>query len=71
MIWVDGEKLSDFELVKDGDLNVLNIKLDPETQIFTVIGTSIVPEFGSIAVIIFGVSVITMIVLSRRNKLSI
>ncbi len=58
-------------LVKDGDLNVLNMELDSETQIFIVIETSIVPEFGSIAVIIFGVSVITMIVLSRRNKLSI
>ena len=71
VIWVDGEQLSDFELVKDGDLNVLNIELDPETQIFTVIGISIVPEFGSIAIIIFGVSVITMVVLSQRNKLSI
>ena len=65
------EKNSQTLFVKDGDLNVLNMELDSETQIFTVIGTSIVPEFDSIAVIIFGVSVITMIVLSRRNKLSI
>jgi len=68
VIWVDGKKLSDFEHIKDGDLNVLFVPLDADSKILTIVGTSIVPEFGPMTLAILGVSVVSMIVLSQRFK---
>ena len=71
VIWVDGEKLSDFELAQEDDLNVLTMNLDPGSRSFTIIGTYIVPEFGPIAVTVLVVSVVAMIVLSQRFRIRI
>ena len=71
VIWVDEKKLSDFEYIRDGDLNVLFLPLDADSKILTIVGTSIVPEFGSMTLMLLGVSVVTMIVLSQRLKLQI
>jgi len=68
VIWVDGTKLSDFEHIKDGDLNVLFLPLDADSKILTIIGTSIVPEFGPMTLAILGVSVVSMIILSQKFK---
>jgi len=68
VIWVDEKKLSDFEYILDGDLNVLFLPLDADSKILTIIGTSIVPEFGSMTLLLLGASVVTMIVLSQRSK---
>ena len=71
VIWVDEKKISDFEYIRDGDLNVLFLPLDADSKILTIVGTSIVPEFGSIVLMLLGISVVTMIVLSQRSKLQI
>lgn len=70
-IWVDGEKISDFENIQEGDLNVLFMSLTADSKILTIVGTSIVPEFGTITLTILGVSIVSMIVLSQRFKLQI
>lgn len=68
VVWVDNEKLSDFNHQYDDeqDLNVLTIPLNAESKSLTLIGTSIVPEFGLMAVPILGVSVVAMVGLSRK-----
>ena len=68
VIWVDGEKLSDYEQIRDGDLNVLFIPLNEDSKMLTIIGTSVVPEFGSMAVIIFGISVVSVVILNQRFR---
>ncbi len=68
VIWVDSKKLSDFEHIQEGDLNVLLVPLDADSKILTIVGTSIVPEFGPMTLAILGVSVVSMIVLSQRFK---
>ncbi|MCV0429958.1 PEFG-CTERM sorting domain-containing protein [Nitrosopumilus sp.] len=69
ILWVDGEKISDYEQVKEGDLNTLFIELTKDSKILTITGTSIVPEFGSMAMIIFGISIVSMLVLSQKNRI--
>ena len=69
VIWVDDEKLSDFEHIQDGNINVLLVSLDPDSKIITVVGTSIVPEFGQMTMIILGISVVSMVFLSQRFKI--
>ncbi len=70
-IWVDGEKISDFENIQEGDLNVLFMSLTADSKILTIVGTSIVPEFGTMTLVILGVSIVSVIVLSQRFKLQI
>ncbi len=70
-IWVDGEKISDFENIREEDLNVLFMSLTADSKILTIVGTSIVPEFGTMTLAILGVSIVSMIVLSQRFKLQI
>ncbi len=70
-IWVDGEKISDFENIREGDLNVLFMSLTADSKILTIVGTFIVPEFGTMTLAILGVSIVSMIVLSQRFKLQI
>jgi hypothetical protein len=68
VIWVDGKTISDFENVKEGDLNVLFISLHSDSELLTIVGTSIVPEFGQMVFAILGLSVVSMIVLNQRFK---
>jgi predicted secreted protein with PEFG-CTERM motif len=68
VIWVDSNKISDFEHIQEGDLNVLFVPLDADSKILTIVGTSIVPEFGPMTLAILGVSIVSMIVLSQRFK---
>ena len=71
VIWVDGEKISDFEHVKDGDLNTLFLPLSAESKILTIVGTSVVPEFGSIVMLILTISIISIILVSKRMPLKV
>ena len=71
VIWVDGEKFSDFESERDGDLNALIIPLEADSKILTIVGTSVVPEFGSMVMVILGISVISLILFSQKFKIHI
>ncbi|MDH3833666.1 MAG: plastocyanin/azurin family copper-binding protein [Nitrosopumilus sp.] len=68
VVWVDDQKLSDFEHIQDDGLNVLLVPLDADSKIITIVGTSIVPEFGPMTMVILTVSIVTMVFLSQRFK---
>ncbi len=71
VIWIDGEKTTKFELIRDGDLNILIIPLESNSEILTIVGTTIVPEFGPLVLMILGVSIVIMIFASQKFKFSI
>ena len=71
VIWVDGEKTTKFELIRDGDVNVLMIPLESDSEILTLVGTTVVPEFGSLVMIILGASIVFMILTSQKFRTSI
>ena len=71
VIWIDGEKISDFEQVKEDDLNVLYLELSPDASLLTIMGTSVVPEFGSMAMIILVISIVSMIILSQKQRIQL
>ncbi|MHA7647380.1 plastocyanin/azurin family copper-binding protein [Nitrosopumilus sp. S4] len=66
VVWLDGDKISDFSSEKDGDFNILSIPLSADSKILTIIGTTIVPEFGPLVMMILSISVIAMITLSKK-----
>lgn len=67
-IWADGEKVSDFESVRDNDLNVLDLELTKDTKEITIIGTSVVPEFGMLSVVILGMSFMALVLFGQRIR---
>ncbi len=70
VIFVDGDKLLDYDQKYDGTHHTLHIVLSADSEFLTIMGTSIVPEFGSSAILIlFGVSIVTMTILCQRLKL--
>ena len=71
VVWIDGEKISDFEQVKDDGFSILYIYVDADSELLTIMGTSVVPEFGSMVMLMFVISVISVIALSQKSRISI
>lgn len=69
VIWIDGEKISDFEQIKENDLNVLYLSVSSDSSLLTIMGTSVVPEFGSMTMIILGISVVFLMILSQKQRI--
>ena len=71
VILVDDQKISDFEHVLDEDgLNILFIPLDASSKTISIFGTSVVPEFGSMAFLILSISIVSVILISQKFRLN-
>ncbi|MGY5147783.1 MAG: plastocyanin/azurin family copper-binding protein [Candidatus Nitrosopumilus sp. bin_7KS] len=71
VIWIDGEKLSDFDQVRDGDFNVVLLSVEHDSKLLTIMGTSVVPEFGTMGIMILLFSIISVIILSQNSRIQI
>ncbi|EGG42092.1 hypothetical protein Nlim_1107 [Candidatus Nitrosarchaeum limnium SFB1] len=67
MVLVDGQEWDDVEI---GD-NSVTIMFPAGTEKIEVIGTFVIPEFGTIAVMILAVAIISIIAVSAKSRLSI
>ena len=67
MVLVDGEEWDDVE-INDNKVTVMFLAGAEEIE---VIGTFVVPEFGTIAAMILAVAIISIIVISSKSRLSI
>ena len=67
MILVDGEEWDDVEIVK----NKVTVMFPAGTEEIEIIGTFVIPEFGTIAAMILAVAIISIIAVSAKSRLSI
>ena len=67
MVLVDNEEWDDVEF----DGNKVTVMFPAGTEMIEVIGTFVVPEFGTIAVMILAVAIISIIAVSAKSRLSI
>ena len=67
MVLVDGEEWDDVQI----DGNKVTVMFPAGTEKIEVIGTFVVPEFGTIAVMILAVAIISIIAISAKSRLSI
>jgi len=67
MALVDGQEWDDVEM----DGNSITVMFPAGTEEIEIIGMWVVPEFGTIAVMILAVSIVAIIAVSARSKLSI
>ncbi len=67
MILVDGEEWDDVEIVA----NKVTVMFPAGTETVEIIGTFVIPEFGTIAAMILAVAIISIIAISAKSRLSI
>ena len=67
MVLVDGEEWDDVEIAG----NDVTVMFPAGTEKIEIIGTFVIPEFGTIAVMILGVAIISIIAVSAKTRLSI
>lgn len=68
VVIIDGKKIDDFEHFKDNDLNTLSILMPKDSKLLTIIGTSIVPEFGPLSTLILVAATISIIVIGHKSR---
>lgn len=69
LVWVDNQQITNFEQTEDGGINTLTIPLTAKSETVTILGTTIVPEFGPIAVMIFVIAIIATVLVSSKISL--
>ena len=67
---VDGEEV-DFDETKTSTDRILTIAFPAGTEEIEIIGTFVVPEFGTIAVMVLAVAIISIVAISAKSRLSI
>ncbi len=67
LILVDGEQWDDVEIVG----NKITVMFLAGAETIEIVGTYVIPEFGTIAAMILAVAIISIIAISARSKLSI
>ena len=69
-VLVDGEEV-DFDEIKTSTHRTLTIAFPAGAEEIEIIGTFVVPEFGTIAAMILAVAIISIIAISAKSRLSI
>ncbi|MFB5605044.1 MAG: PEFG-CTERM sorting domain-containing protein [Nitrosarchaeum sp.] len=67
MVLVDGQEWDDVEI----NNNKVTVMFPAGTEKIEIIGTFVIPEFGTIAVMILAVAIISIIAVSAKSRLSI
>ena len=67
MVLVDGEESDDAEI----NGNTVIVPFNAGTEQIEIIGTFVIPEFGTIAAMILAVAIISIIAISSKSRLSI
>jgi len=70
-VLVDAEEVPDFDETTTSTDRTLTIQFLAGSEEIEIIGTMVVPEFGTIAVLILAVAIISIVVVSARSRLSI
>ena len=69
-VLVDGEEVDFEEITTDKD-RTLTIEFQEGTEQIEIIGTFVIPEFGTIAAMILAVAIISIVAISAKSRLSI
>ena len=66
-IFLDGKKNLTFDYTENEKANIIEIDLPEETKEMSIVGTKIVPEFGIFALLALGISISSILFLSKSR----
>ena len=66
VIIVDGKKITHFEESKDNEIDTISITMPDDSKLLSVMGTTIVPEFGTFPIIVLAIASLSIILWVRK-----
>ena len=69
MVLVDDEESNDYMM--DEENMTLKVMFGPESEVIEIFGSHVIPEFGTIAVMILAVAIVSIIAVSAKSRLGI
>ena len=69
IILIDGIEVPYRETVTDSDSRIITINFEKGDSNMEIIGTTIIPEFGIIAVMILVIGIVTVIAVTKKNQI--
>ncbi|MGI0069998.1 MAG: PEFG-CTERM sorting domain-containing protein [Nitrosopumilaceae archaeon] len=64
-IQLDGQFVNNFTISQEQGLNVITIPITPLTEQVSIVGSSVVPEFGAVASLVLAISIVTIVLFTR------
>ena len=71
IVLIDGVEVPFVETTNDENSRIITIDFEEEDSDIEIIGTYVIPEFGAIASAVLAISIISIIILSKRNSMRI
>ena len=68
IVWADGQQITNYEMTEEGEINKVKIPLNRETRLVSLVGTSVVPEFGAITMSILAIGIFSLIAIKFKTK---
>jgi hypothetical protein len=69
VIWVDGRQLTDFEKISKGGITTVVIPVSDISEQVTIVGSSVVPEFGALSAIVLATAMVAVIFTVSKSKI--
>src|SRR5437870_5579072 len=64
-VWIDNQQTRNFTITEEALVNVVTIPISPLTEKIGIVGTTVVPEFGPVAITVLAISIISIVVFTR------
>lgn len=64
-IQMDGQFINNFTISSEPGFNVITIPITPLSEQVSIVGSSVVPEFGPVVVLVLTISIVTIVLFTR------
>jgi predicted secreted protein with PEFG-CTERM motif len=68
VVWVDGQQVADFKITPEGGINKVVIPMNEKSERLTIVGASVVPEFGTITMTVLAIGVFSLIAITKKTQ---
>jgi len=68
VIWADSQEMSDSIMTEEGEINKVEIPLNRDTKLVSLVGTAVVPEFGAITMSILAIGVLSFLAITFKTQ---
>ncbi len=68
VVFSDGQENSQISITEEDEINIVEIPLNTDSNRVTIVGASVVPEFGTIAMIILAAGIFSLIAMTFKSQ---
>lgn len=68
VVWADGHQITNYEMSEEGGINKVKIPLNRETELVSIVGSKVIPEFGAITMTVLAIGIFSLIALTYKTK---